>query len=163
SGGSASRQPEGRNPGLRGALTLRLPVLPVARIAMLVGTLVCAAASSDAAQQPNRVHTDTPVTSARRTTGIIHVDGRLDEPDWECLWDAAVTRTADAWIAEIVIPFKTLRFRPDQTVWGFNVERQIKHLFETDRWAAARVTSWIGNLADAGQLTGLEGARQGHG
>ena len=236
---------------------------------MLVGTLVCAAASSDAAQQPNRVHTDTPVTSARRTTGIIHVDGRLDEPDWEStptigpltqreplegrpaseatevrvlfdnqalyfgiichephagglvatqlirdanldvddrvtivldpffdhrngfffqinpagarsdgqisnnaetlsrdwdgIWDAAVTRTADAWIAEIVIPFKTLRFRPDQTVWGFNVERQIKHLFETDRWAAARVTSWIGNLADAGQLTGLEGARQGHG
>ena len=48
-------------------------------------------------------------------------------------------------------------------MWGFNVERQIKHLFETDRWAAARVTSWIGNLADAGQLTGLEGARQGHG
>jgi len=25
------------------------------------------------------------------------------------------------------------------------------------------VTSWIGNLADAGQLTGLEGVRQGHG
>ena len=25
------------------------------------------------------------------------------------------------------------------------------------------MTSWIGNLADAGQLTGLEGARQGHG
>jgi hypothetical protein len=36
-------------------------------------------------------------------------------------------------------------------------------LFETDRWAAARVTSWIGNLADAGELAGLEGARQGHG
>src|SRR5260221_5781347 len=64
---------------------------------------------------------------------------------------------------ELEIPFKTLRFKPDQTVWGFNVERQIKHLFETDRWSAARQTSWIGNLADAGQLTGLEGVRQGRG
>src|SRR5262249_38058133 len=51
----------------------------------------------------------------------------------------------------------------DQTVWGFNVERQIKHLFEIDRWSAARVTSWIGNLADAGQLAGLEGVQQGRG
>ena len=83
--------------------------------------------------------------------------------DWDGIWDAAVTRTSDGWTVELSIPFKTLRFRADQTVWGFNVERQIKHLFETDRWAAARATSWIGNLADAGQLTGLEGSRQGHG
>src|SRR5438876_2880904 len=50
---------------------------------MLVGTLLCADASSAAAQQPDRVHTDSPVATARRSTGIIHVDGRLDEPDWE--------------------------------------------------------------------------------
>ena len=96
-------------------------------------------------------------------------DGQIsDNPqdlirDWDGIWDAAVTRTAEGWTVELAIPFKTLRFKPDQTVWGFNVERQIKHLFETDRWAAARQTSWIGNLADAGQLAGLEGARQGRG
>jgi hypothetical protein len=222
-----------------------------------------------AAQEPRQLRTDLPQTAARRVTGTIHIDGRLDEPDWDStpsigpltqleplegrpaseptdvrmlvddqalyigivchephpgglvstqltrdanldvddrvtivldpffdhrngfffqvnpagarsdgqisnnaqsltrdwdgIWDAAVTRNSEGWTAEIAIPFKTLRFRPDQTVWGFNIERQIKHLFETDRWAAARVTSWIGNLADAGQLTGLETARQGHG
>ena len=238
---------------------------PLISVVVAVGSL----ASPAAAQQPDRVRGDTPIARAQRTTGTIHVDGRLDEPDWaqapaigpltqrepvegrdateatdvrilfdeqaiyvgivcaeshpggivstqltrdanldvddlvtvvldpffdhrngfffqvnpagarsdgqisnnaqnltrdwDGIWDAAVTRTADGWTAELSIPFKTLRFRPDQTVWGLNVERQIKHLFETDRWAAARVTSWIGNLADAGQLIGLEGARQGHG
>lgn len=98
-----------------------------------------------------------------RADGQISNNARSVSRDWDGIWNAAVTRSTDGWTAEIAIPFKTLRFRPDQAIWGFNVERQIKHLFETDRWAAARVTSWIGNLADAGQLTGLEGARQGHG
>jgi len=243
-----------------------MAVARAAGLLVAVGSLV---GSLSAAQQPDRVRSDTPVARAERTTGTIHVDGRLDEPawgqaqtigpliqreplegreateptdirilfdeqalyigivcheshegglvstqltrdanldvddrvtivldpffdhrngfffqvnpagarsdgqisnnaqsltrDWDGIWDAAVTRTSDGWTVELSIPFKTLRFRPDQTVWGLNVERQIKHLFETDRWAAARVTSWIGNLADAGQLTGLEGARQGHG
>ena len=238
---------------------------PLISVFVAIGSL----ASPAAARQPDRVRSDTPIARAQRTTGTIHIDGRLDEPDWaqapaigpltqrepvegrdateptdvrilfdeqaiyvgivcaeshpggivstqltrdanldvddlvtvvldpffdhrngfffqvnpagarsdgqisnnaqsltrdwDGIWDAAVTRTADGWTAELSIPFKTLRFRPDQTVWGLNVERQIKHLFETDRWAAARVTSWIGNLADAGQLIGLEGARQGHG
>src|SRR5262249_33246251 len=101
--------------------------------------------------------------SGARSDGQISNNAQDLSRDWDGIWNAATARTADGWTAEIEIPFKTLRFRPDQTVWGFNVERQIKHVFETDRWAAARVTSWIGNLADAGQLTGLEGARQGHG
>jgi len=246
-------------------------VSPEGRRAPLISVFVAigSLASPAAGRQPDRARSDTPIARAQRTTGTIHIDGRLDEPDWaqapaigpltqrepvegrdateptdvrilfdeqaiyvgiacaeshpggivstqltrdanldvddlvtvvldpffdhrngfffqvnpagarsdgqisnnaqsltrdwDGIWDAAVTRTADGWTAELSIPFKTLRFRPDQTVWGLNVERQIKHLFETDRWAAARVTSWIGNLADAGQLIGLEGARQGHG
>jgi hypothetical protein len=101
--------------------------------------------------------------SGARSDGQISNNAQSLSRDWDGIWDAAVVRSAEGWTVEIAIPFKTLRFRPDQTVWGFNVERQIKHLFETDRWAAARVTSWIGNLADAGELAGLEGARQGHG
>jgi uncharacterized protein DUF5916 len=101
--------------------------------------------------------------SGARSDGQISNNAQSLSRDWDGIWDAAVSRSSVGWTAEIEIPFKTLRFRPDQSVWGFNVERQIKHLFETDRWAAARVTSWIGNLADAGELTGLEGARQGHG
>jgi hypothetical protein len=101
--------------------------------------------------------------SGARSDGQISNNAQNLSRDWDGIWDVVVTRSKDAWTAEFAIPFKTLRFRPDQPVWGFNVERQIKHLFETDRWAAARVTSWIGNLADAGQLTGLESVRQGRG
>jgi hypothetical protein len=35
-------------------------------------------------------------------------------------------------IGEIVIPFKTLRFKPGQSVWGLNFERGIKR--HNERW-----------------------------
>ena len=46
-------------------------------------TVACLSASLFAAQQPDRARGDAPVATAQRTTGTIHVDGRLDEPDWE--------------------------------------------------------------------------------
>lgn len=98
-----------------------------------------------------------------RTDGQLSNNAQQLLRDWDGIWTAAVTRSSDRWIAEIAIPFKSLRFTPGQSVWGFNLERQIKHLFETDRWASARVASWIGNLADAGRLSGLDDPEQGHG
>jgi Domain of unknown function (DUF5916)/Carbohydrate family 9 binding domain-like len=83
--------------------------------------------------------------------------------DWDGIWNAATRTSNEGWIAEIEIPFKTLRFKPGQSVWGFNIERQIKRRQETDRWAAPRQNIWIGNLAEAGRLEGLEGIRQGLG
>ena len=70
--------------------------------------------------------------------------------EWDGIWNAVARITDEGWIAEIEIPFKTLRFKPDQTTWGFNVERQIKRRQEIDRWTAARQNIWIGNLAEAG-------------
>jgi hypothetical protein len=83
--------------------------------------------------------------------------------DWDGIWNGAARITDDGWIAEIAIPFKTLRFKPGQTVWGLNVERQIKRRQEIDRWTAARQNVWIGNLSEAGRLEGLEDVRQGLG
>jgi hypothetical protein len=53
-------------------------------------------------------------------------------------------------------PFNTLRFKPGQSIWGLNVERDIKRRQEVDRWTAARQNIWIGNLAEAGRLEGLD-------
>src|SRR5205823_1625898 len=39
----------------------------------------------------------------------------------------------------------------------------IKRHQETDRWAAPRQNIWIGNLAEAGRLEGLDDIRQGRG
>jgi hypothetical protein len=83
--------------------------------------------------------------------------------EWDGIWEARARMTAAGWTAEIAVPFKTLRFRPGQAIWGLNVERQIKRLQEKDRWAAARQDIWITNLAAAGQLSGMESAQQGRG
>jgi hypothetical protein len=83
--------------------------------------------------------------------------------EWDGIWDARARRTEEGWTAEVAVPFKTLRFKPGQTVWGLNVERRIQRLQETDRWAAPRHDAWIGNLSEAGLLTGLEGVQQGKG
>lgn len=83
--------------------------------------------------------------------------------EWDGIWDAAARTTAQGWQAEIVIPFKTLRFKPGQTTWGFNVERQIKRRNETDRWAGARLNVWLGNLTEAGRLSGIVDPGQGLG
>ena len=97
------------------------------------------------------------------------VDGQISNNaedlrlDWDGIWDARARITAQGWVAEIRIPFKTLRFTPGQPVWGLNVERQIKRLQEIDRWAGSQQDFWIGNLAAAGQLTGLQGISRGLG
>jgi Domain of unknown function (DUF5916)/Carbohydrate family 9 binding domain-like len=98
-----------------------------------------------------------------RSDGQVSNNSESLSRDWDGIWDAAARIADDGWIAEIAIPFKTLRFKPGQSVWGFNVERQIKRRQETDRWAAPRQNIWIGNLAEAGRLEGLDGIRQGLG
>lgn len=71
--------------------------------------------------------------------------------------------TDEGWVAEMAVPFKSLRFKPGQTIWGFNIERQIKRRQEHDAWASPRHGSWITNLAASGQISGLAGLRRGWG
>ena len=98
-----------------------------------------------------------------RADGQVSNNAEGLDRDWDGIWNAAARITDEGWIAEIEIPFKTLRFKPGQSRWGFNVERQIKRRQEIDRWTAARQNVWISNLAEAGQLDDLVGVRQGLG
>ena len=83
--------------------------------------------------------------------------------DWDGIWNAAARKDDQGWTVEISIPFKTLRFKPGQTTWGLNIERQIRRRNETDRWSGARRDIWPSNLAEAGQLQDLPVIRQGLG
>ncbi|MBI2840409.1 MAG: carbohydrate binding family 9 domain-containing protein [Acidobacteria bacterium] len=98
-----------------------------------------------------------------RADGQISNNSQELSYEWDAIWDAGTPITDDGWVAEIAIHFQSLRFKPGQTVWGFNVERQIKRLQEQDRWASPRRDIWIGNLVAAGQVSGLTGLRQGRG
>jgi hypothetical protein len=98
-----------------------------------------------------------------RSDGQVSNNAERLNQDWDGIWNAAARITDQGWVAEIEIPFKTLRFKPGQSTWGLNVEREIKRRQEVDRWTASRQNIWIGNLAEAGRLEGLDGLRQGLG
>ena len=101
--------------------------------------------------------------SGARTDGQVANNAEELTREWDGIWDAAARITPDGWAVEIAIPFKTLRFKPGQTVWGFNVERTIKRRNELDQWASPFRDSWISNLSLAGRLEGIEGISQGLG
>ena len=101
--------------------------------------------------------------SGARADGQVANNAEERNLDWDGIWEASARITAEGWVVEIAIPFKTLRFKPGQTVWGLNVERTIKRRNEWDRWATPLRNSWITNLAQAGRLEGIEGINQGRG
>ena len=72
----------------------------------------------------------------RRNSVIFHVTpigGRMDgqgtnerqwSSDWNPIWDFAVAPFDGGWVAEIAIPFKSLRYRAGrEQTWGFNARR----------------------------------------
>jgi hypothetical protein len=101
--------------------------------------------------------------ASARADGQIANNSEHTSLDWDGIWEAAARITDQGWVAEIAIPFKTLRFKPGQTTWGLNVERRIKRDNETDRWASPLRDMWATNLAEAGRLEGLDGIHQGRG
>lgn len=98
-----------------------------------------------------------------RADGQISNSAEFSSLDWDGIWNAHARITSEGWVAEISIPFKTLRFKPGQAVWGLNIQRGIKRYNETNRWSGARRDIWISNLAEAGQLEGIPNVRQGMG
>ena len=54
-------------------------------------------------------------------------DERILNGDWNTVWQAKVGRFAGGWMAEIAIPFKSLRYGPGRAqVWGINLRRTIR-------------------------------------
>ncbi len=98
-----------------------------------------------------------------RADGQISNSAEFTNLDWDGIWNAHSRITSEGWVAEIEIPFKTLRFKPGQSVWGLNVQRIIKRNNETNRWSGARRDIWLSNLAEAGRLEGIPNVRQGMG
>jgi len=84
-----------------------------------------------------------------RYDGLIEKEGEEENAQWDGIWEAAALRFEQGWSAEIFIPIKTLRFATGLTQWGFNVERRIQRLQETDRWAAPNRNFKVTNVSTA--------------
>ncbi len=94
-------------------------------------------------------------------TDALTTDERLFNPDWNGVWVSKAARFENGWIAEIAIPFKTLRYAPgDLQTWGINIRRVIRAKNEytyivpmSNAWGVA--TNFY-RVSAAATLVGLE-------
>ena len=81
--------------------------------------------------------------------------------DYEAVWEVATLQTGQGWNAEFRIPFSQMRFPSqgdNQTVWGFNIRRDVFARGEQDWWVtrprgAQGVVSRFGHLVFDDRLT----------
>ncbi len=87
-----------------------------------------------------------------QTEGLISNGGNEDNT-WDNVWYSATSRHAGKWIAEMSIPFKSLRFTEGQTVWRINFSRsdQIRNQYST--WAPVPINFDRLSMAFYGKLT----------
>ncbi len=90
-----------------------------------------------------------------RRDAIVTNQGEDEDSNWDAAWEAAAARTARGWSVEIRIPVRSLMFGRGLTEWGFNVQRRIQRLQETDRWASPAQDWQVTQVSRAGRLTGL--------
>jgi hypothetical protein len=90
-----------------------------------------------------------------RYDALVADQGEGENANWDAVWEAATTRTATGWSAEIRIPAKSLMFRQGLDTWGFNVQRRVQRLQETDRWASPERDYEITQTSRTGLLTNL--------
>ena len=83
-------------------------------------------------------------------------DGANSNPDWDAVWDVRTRRTDDGWTAELVIPFKSLRFPagPGRT-WGVNFNRRVRQKNEATYWSLPPRPHSLSRVSSAGNLTGI--------
>ena len=77
--------------------------------------------------------------------------------NWDAVWKVRSQVTARGWESEIVIPFRTLRFKAgaDQT-WGLNISRNLRRRNELSFWSPVSRAFEFTQVEIAGQLHGIE-------
>ncbi|HJN49869.1 MAG: DUF5916 domain-containing protein [Pseudomonadales bacterium] len=83
--------------------------------------------------------------------------------NWDAIWNLRTQRTNEGWTAEIAIPFKSLSFPADESVWGFNISRNIYRKQEENRWSGARLETSFLQVSEAGKITNMSDLNQGIG
>ena len=82
--------------------------------------------------------------------------------DWDVVWDVRTSINEQGWVAEFVVPFKSLRFSSAATqVWGLNMTRKIIRTNEDTFWSPLPVRYGISRTSLYGTLVGLENLTPG--
>ncbi|MEM1042207.1 MAG: DUF5916 domain-containing protein [Bacteroidota bacterium] len=85
-------------------------------------------------------------------------DGVDQNLDWDGVWNARTTRTGAGWVAEIEIPWATLRYpgAAGAQAWGLQLSRNLRRSRELHAWSPWPRQFTPYHLAYAGTLTGVE-------
>jgi hypothetical protein len=94
-----------------------------------------------------------------RSDALITDEGRDVNFNWDGVWQVATTVDDQGWIAEIAIPFSTLRFDREAEAWGLNVRRWIRRKNEEVYWSPIPREAFFFRISMAGSLEGLDEIR----
>ncbi len=83
--------------------------------------------------------------------------------NWNGIWDVSARITDEGWVAEIVIPFTTLRFqRTELQNWGINFRRMIRRKNELALWTSWGRDDGLLQLTKLGMLCDLKNLKRGN-
>jgi hypothetical protein len=88
-------------------------------------------------------------------------EGRESNTNWDAIWDVATRITETGWVAEMRIPYQTIRFSGDMSTWGVNFQRKIRRLNEDSYWSPLPRIWDLDRASLAGTLEGTRGLRPG--
>ncbi len=89
-------------------------------------------------------------------------EGREVNASWDAVWFVKTSLPGDGWIAEIAIPFTSLRFDlANAPVWGVNFSRRIRRRNEVDFWSPVPRAYTLTRVSLAGDLAGLGSTHPG--
>ena len=93
---------------------------------------------------------------------LITDEGNTLNENWDEKWDVAVQISPAGWMAEIAIPFKSLRVsEEDGNIWGLDLQRVIRRKNEQTYWTNYRRGFKLESLSQAGHLQGIENIETG--
>ena len=84
-------------------------------------------------------------------------DEREINSQWDEKWEAAARITERGWEAEMQIPWKVLRYRTGNHVWGVDFKREIRRKNEEVEWSNYRQDFDFRAVSQMGHLVGLRG------
>lgn len=74
------------------------------------------------------------------------------DTSWDVRWYSEVSKTAEGWVVEIAIPFKSIRFKKGANQWGINFWRSDRQANERHVWAKVPVQFSPTDLGFTGSL-----------
>lgn len=90
---------------------------------------------------------------------MLSFDDVLYDIDWDGFWKVRTSRTDSGWVAEMQIPWQTLRYvrSTDSTqAWGINFFRNRRYSNELSAWSPFPRAFTSSRIAYAGLITGLK-------